>query len=197
MVGEPATAPLVGGIALLERALGYTYGSLQLITPEAMTRSTPCRDWDLRALLAHMNDSLAALHEAADIGVVDVADVDFGDPRQDPVATLRNRGCAMLGDWTHVTGRQPVSVSGRQVTAPVVATTGAVEITVHGWDVAQACGSPRPIPTALAEELLPLASLLVTDADRPATFASEVIVSPASAPDVRLLAFLGRSAVRN
>src|SRR5690349_23901912 len=51
---------------LLERAIGYTLGSLLLVTPAAMTRPTPCADWDLGALLRHMDDSLAALHERSE-----------------------------------------------------------------------------------------------------------------------------------
>jgi uncharacterized protein (TIGR03086 family) len=67
-----------------------------------------------------------------------------------------------------------------------------VEIAVHGWDVAQACGRPRPIPPQLAEELLQLAPLLVTDADRPGRFAPPVAVPAGASPGDRLVAFLGR-----
>jgi len=63
---------------------------------------------------------------------------------------------------------------------------------MHGWDVAHACGHPRPIPQHLAEELLLISPLLVTDADRPARFAAPVAVSPHAGPADRLVAFLGR-----
>ena len=53
-----------GGVELLERAIGYTRGSLALVTPELMSAPTPCDHWDLRALLEHMDDSLTSLHEA-------------------------------------------------------------------------------------------------------------------------------------
>ncbi|MGH3624198.1 MAG: hypothetical protein ACRDQ5_20820 [Sciscionella sp.] len=46
-------------------------------------------------------------------------------------------------------------------------TAGAVDIVVHGWDLAKGCGQRRPIPSSLAEEMLDLAPLFVTDADRP------------------------------
>ena len=187
-----ATASLVGGVGLMERAVGYTLGALQLVTPAAMGRPSPCRAWDLYALLQHMNDSLTALHEAVDLGHVDVAARDYGDPSASPVTTLRNRACDMLGAWAAVDDREWVSVGGCPVSSSVVTATGALEITVHGWDVARACGLPRPIPAALGEELLPLARLLVTGTDRPGRFAAALAVPPMAAPGVQLLAFLGR-----
>ncbi|MEU0437066.1 hypothetical protein ABZ153_36730 [Streptomyces sp. NPDC006290] len=69
---------------------------------------------------------------------------------------------------------------------------GALEIAVHGWDVARACGRARPIPSALAAELLPLAHLVVADADRGVRFAAPVDVPPGTRPGGLLLAFLGR-----
>ncbi len=193
MNGEAATAPLIGGVGLLERSIGYTLGSLQLVTADAMTRPSPCDGWDLSDLLAHMNDSLKALHEAGDVGHVQLAAaMNYGDPDRDPVATLRNRACSMLGAWASHEDREWITVDGFPVTGGVVTATGALEITVHGWDVAKTLGCTRPIPRPLAEELLPLARLLVTEADRPSRFAAELTTAPFAGPDVRLLAFLGR-----
>jgi hypothetical protein len=73
-----------------------------------------------------------------------------------------------------------------------VTRVGAVEIAVHGWDVARACGYNRSIPAPLAEEMLWLAAVLVTDDDRPARFAPPVALSPLASPGARLVAFLGR-----
>ena len=73
MTGRRASAALIGGITLLERAINYTLGSLHLVTAEAMSYPTPCEDWDLRALLVHLDDSLGALHQAIDVGYVDRA----------------------------------------------------------------------------------------------------------------------------
>ena len=75
---------LTGGVALLERAMGYTLGNLRFVTPADMSRPTPCRDWDLRALLLHTNDSLLALHEAVAAHHVDlVAGTVIDDPAED------------------------------------------------------------------------------------------------------------------
>lgn len=194
MPGERVAAPLIGGVTLLERAISYTLGSLRIVTPESMSRPTPCRDWDLRALLVHMDDSLAALQEAVDTGRVDLdAAAADGDPAAGPVAALRNRACRLLGAWATAGGHDAVSVAGHPLTTGVVTGTGAVEVAVHGWDVARACGSHRPIPSPLAEEMLELSPLFVTDADRPARFAAPVDVSPLASPADRLIAFLGRS----
>lgn len=179
------------GFALLERAVGYTLGSLLEVTPEAMSRPTPCRDWDLRALLAHMNDSLQALCEAADLGRVDLTPTT--DPAADPVTALRERACRLLGAWTAAPGRDDIAIAELSLATPLVAVAGALEITVHGWDVARACGVDRPIPASLAADLLPPASLLVTEADRSARFAPALRPPPHATAADRLLAHLGRA----
>lgn len=185
-------------VALLERAMGYTLGSLAMVTPAALTRATPCAGWDLRALLAHMNESLHTLHDATAVGHLDPPEevrpgADFGDPGADPVGVLRSRGCAMLGAWL-TPHADLVTVGERGLPAAVVAAAGALEVTVHGWDVAAACGRPRPLPDALAAPLLDVARLLVDDVgDRPVRFGPPVPVGRSASAGDRLLAFLGRA----
>jgi hypothetical protein len=58
--------------------------------------------------------------------------------------------------------------------------------------VARSVGRSRPIPPSLAEELLALSPLLVSELDRPALFAAPVEVPARAAPGDRLVAFLGR-----
>lgn len=187
----PRRAPTPqAGVALLERAINYTRGSLHLVTPAALPRPTPCRGWDLLTLLTHMNDSLSALHEAVDIG--HVALVPAGEPGVALVAALQSRACRLLAACTRADGHGEVAVGGLPLTAGMVTGAGAVEIAVHGWDIARTCAGGRPIPGPLADELLALAPLLVSDADRPVRFARPVEVSPLAGPADRLVAFLGR-----
>ncbi len=193
MTGHRATAPLTGGITLLERAITYALTSLHTVTPQALAHPTPCRDWDLRALLRHLDDSLTALCEALDVGYVDLdAPGDDGDSAADLVATVRNRACRLLGAVTRADRHDVISIAGCPLTTSIVTSTGAVEIAVHGWDIAQACEHLHPIPPPLAAELLDLAPLLITDADRPARFAAPVNPPPLASPGDRLVAFLGR-----
>jgi uncharacterized protein (TIGR03086 family) len=191
-------AAVSGGVGLLERAINYTLGSLQLVTPDALGCRTPCPDWDLLALLRHLADSFSALREAVDVGYVALAPDGLADPASrtepagDPVAALRSSACQLLGAWTGSGGRHLVAVGDQALAVGVVGVAGAVEVAVHGWDVAEACGRHRPIPPGLADALLPLTPLLVTDADRPSRFASPVRLPRAATPGDRLVAYLGR-----
>jgi uncharacterized protein (TIGR03086 family) len=184
-----APAALTGGVALLERAINYTHGALGFVTPQLLARPTPCRDWDLRALLAHMNDSMAALSEAADFGRVDVVP-SFGHG-EDPVAGLRDQACRLLGAWVAAERNGPVMIGGCALSGAIVCGAGALEIAIHGWDVARACDRDWPLPASLAEQLRALAPMLVTAADRPARFAAPITPSGGD-PAEGLLRFLGR-----
>jgi ABC-2 type transport system permease protein len=80
----------------------------------------------------------------------------------------------------------------RRLTTTDVTAVGAVEVAVHGWDVAQACGSRQPIPQALAAGILEILPLVATSAARELCFAAPVTVSPLSSPGDLLIALLGR-----
>ncbi|GAA4045363.1 TIGR03086 family metal-binding protein [Streptomyces shaanxiensis] len=170
---------------LLERSLGYALGSVAGVEPGSLGRGTPCAQWDLGELLGHLDDSLDALYEGLTGGRIGLV------PRVDRACGFRTRACAVLGAWaagppeSALVGERPLDVR-------VMAALGAVEIAVHGWDVAQACGRPRPLPVALAAELLPVARCVVAEADRGVRFGAPVAVPVGAGPGVRLLGFLGR-----
>jgi len=189
-------APLptpVEGTALLERAVGYTRTSLQLVAGSDLTARTPCTHWDLLTLLHHMDDSLAAFTDAAEIGYVDLAPEQPGEqPGEQLVGRLKGRACALLAAWAASPTPGAVTVADRAMPSELLAAAGSLEIAVHGWDVARACGVDRPLPAALASELLDVVPLLVGDADRPRRFAEPVVVPPDAAAGSRLLAALGR-----
>ncbi|MFI7126719.1 maleylpyruvate isomerase N-terminal domain-containing protein [Nonomuraea sp. NPDC050153] len=121
----------------------------------------------------------------------------LGRPMQgggaNPALLLRDRAAELLGVWAAtVTRPGMVSIDDRRLTSPMVAAAGAIEIAVHGWDVARACGEHHPIPALMAEELLDLAHLFVTRADRPHRFAPPRPLPPHASAQDHLLAYLGR-----
>ncbi len=191
--GDPTRDELTLAVSLLERAIGYARGTLATVTPDALGRPTPCREWDLRRLLAHMDDALDAFTEAGG-GAVGLRPIP-GEPVLD---RIRARACHLLGTWAAIAGAPrddtPVRVGGAPLSRSLLVLAGAVEITVHGWDVGRATGHRLDVPEDLARDLLPVAGILVVTGDRPQRFAAEVTASPGDAAAVRLLGFLGRVA---
>jgi uncharacterized protein (TIGR03086 family) len=190
--------PRLAGAELLGRAVDYTRGSLLLVADARPDARTPCERWDLLALLRHMVDSLAAFTEAAEIGYVDLLPVPVAGrgPVPELVDALRNRACALLAAWTHHPGVGPVGVADRELRSDLVAAAGALEIAVHGWDVAQAAGDARPLPEDLAVRLYGVA-LAVTDPDERGPRFGPPVPVPRNAPTgTHLLALLGRRDVR-
>jgi uncharacterized protein (TIGR03086 family) len=212
--GGPGQLMPPAGTAAFRRALRYALIAAVGVTPELMARPTPCRGWDLRMLLLHATDSLAALAEGLDDGrvllpeeasgggtgaggVLPAGPDDWaaGPGAADPGVLFRRRARQLLASCGRADLADGViTVGGCPMAATVLVTAGALEIAVHGWDIAQACGRPEPIPDALAAALLRAAPLLIADADRRQLFASPVPVADAASPSDRLTAFLGRSA---
>jgi uncharacterized protein (TIGR03086 family) len=129
-----------GATGLLVGAIGYTLGVCALVGPGDMTLPTPCADWDLGMLLAHLRASMADLETAIRTGTLDL-ERPPGSAAGDPVETLRDQAAQLLCTVYGYDGAvRFVAVAGLPVPAGVVACTGAVEIAVHGWDVSAARG---------------------------------------------------------
>lgn len=184
---------VASGGAILERAIGYTLGAIQPVSPAQHSNPTPCTGWNLRMLLEHLNDSLDVLQEIIDTQHIDSPASHGNGPMTDPVVRFRRRATQLLGSWSASAYRDRMTdVACLPLPNEIVAYTGALEIAVHGWDISQACGHHRPIPTALAADMLQIAPILVTEATRRPLFAAPAPVPERADPSDRLVAFLGR-----
>ena len=181
------TTALTSAVELLDRSLAYTRMALAGVSAARLGARTPCRDWRLRDLLTHMDDSLDAFTEAAG-GSVELTP----SHAVPPVLVLQQKACALLGLWTGE-GPPGVRVGGVDLATELLVATASLEITVHGWDVAQTTGARTPIPDGLARHLLAIARQVVSDDDRGDRFATAVPEPPGAGPSDRLLAFLGRA----
>ena len=180
-----------GPTGLLAGAISYALAACALLRPGEMVLPTPCPDWDLAALLAHLADSMADLETAIRTGRLDLDHprVPAGD---DPVDALRERAAELLCTaYCHVGPESFVIVGGLPMPADLVACAGAVEIAVHGWDVTAALGGGVPIPAALATRMLQVCPLIV--AGRESLFAVPVAVPAQASPGDRLVGYLGRN----
>jgi uncharacterized protein (TIGR03086 family) len=193
MTRSGAAARQVGGVELLERAIAYALGAVQGVTPSLLEVPTPCRGWDLRGLLDHVDDSLAALHEGLGGHRVGPDPAHDEHLAGDPARRFRDRARRLLGALTRADGQdRVVAVADLPLAASVLASAGAIEIAVHGWDISWACGLHRPVPDGLAVELLPFCQLLVANSGRGGQFAAPVTVPTLAGPSERLIAYLGR-----
>ncbi|MEV5575818.1 maleylpyruvate isomerase family mycothiol-dependent enzyme [Spirillospora sp. NPDC052269] len=177
--------------ALLARGAAYALHGLAEAGPGTFDRPTPCAGWDLRQLLWHLDDSVAALTEALTGGVVGPPGTREArrDAAPDPVALVRGgitRLVELKGDVAVVT------VRGHVLGQVDLAVAGAMELTVHGWDLGRATGARRPVPAGLALRLLRYAPRLVSAAMRGTLFARPVPVPDATDPGDLLVAYLGR-----
>ena len=174
-------------LELLERALGYTRVSLSTVGPDRSGPS-PCAGWSLADLLAHMDDGLDAFLEAAEGAVrVEVPRAAGAD-----LSALQSKACRLLGVW----GSQSppmVVVGDRELPAGLLVSAAALEITVHGWDVARATGADHEVPEDLARALMPVAHAVVTPEDRAERFAAPLRTAPHASSAEVLLGFLGRA----
>ena len=193
----PAARPAwsAEGARLLEPSIGYALGVVLAVTPELLPRPTPCRGWDLRMLLRHACESLAALGEGTEAGRVGLHPAaEDGDLAADPAGAFRDRAGQLLDAWTSPGHqRQVIEIAGCPLAASVMAGAAALEVAVHGWDISRACGQRQPIPRALAAGLLAIAPLLVPRAGRHPLFAAAVTVPATAGPSDQLAAFLGRA----
>jgi uncharacterized protein (TIGR03086 family) len=188
-------APVTGGLRLLASAVRYALASAGPVTPPMLSRPTPCADWDLETLLDHVSDSAAVLHQAITAGCAGYASPPGDGPLGlDPVRGLRLQTARLLATCAAAgpAAQRLVAIGNRELTTNMAALAGALEITVHGWDISVACGPRRPVPAGLAAILLPLAPLLITPATRPGLFADPVLVPAQASLGDQLVAFLGR-----
>jgi uncharacterized protein (TIGR03086 family) len=183
-----------GATTLLEQAISYAGRSVLDVTPALLPRPTPCRGWTLDMLLRHVSESLTALHDGTVTGhVALIPAIPDRDLAADPARTFRDRAGRLLAARATASRRhQVLDIGDLPLPAVAVECAGAIEITVHGWDISQACGQNRPIPDALAASLLAIAPLLIPETGRHPLFSPPVAATAQAGPGDRLVAYLGR-----
>jgi len=185
---------LTSGMQLLESAVRYALACSELVTAPVLPRPTPCVGWDVAALLDHVSESVDILRHAITAGCADQSPLS-GDNSVwlDPTGGLQRQATRLLATCTASGSAQHlVAIGDCELATSMVAVVGALEVTVHGWDISVACGRSRPIPVGLAAILLPLAPLLITPATRRGLFADPVPVPLYASLSDQLVAFLGR-----
>jgi uncharacterized protein (TIGR03086 family) len=140
-------------IALLSRALDQTADVIAGVRPEQAALPTPCRSWDVRALVGHVVDEVNqfALVTAGGKREVPAPDA-LGD---DWHGDFREAADALLTAW-----RQPGSLDRTQrlpmgeVTAIWTVGQQITELAVHSWDIAKATGQSTDLDPEVGRQAL-------------------------------------------
>jgi len=152
------------------------------MTSEDLRRTTPCGDWDAGRVVLHLADVADGL-----VGLVHTGDLAMPEPARtddpDPVSTLRT--CMEQLATT-------LSTTSDAERADAAARAGAIEFTMHGWDIGVARNQDHATPADLANDVRELASSLISDDARDPRFAPPVDVPTDALPSDRLAGFLGR-----
>jgi len=183
------------------RAVRASVDAVSAITAADLGRPTPCSEWTLGALLAHMTVqhngfAAAAAGNGADPGVWKVS-----APGPDPVADYAIAAELVIAAFAQpgVLERGfalPEIVPGMEFPAAQAISFHFVDYVVHGWDVARSLGEPYELDADLVEAALPVAAAVPEGERRlrPGAAFRPGLPQPADASPVdRVLAMLGRA----
>ena len=159
------------------------------VSEDQWAAPTPCSDWTARDLVQHVVDTSGMFLGFIDDQLPDLPAVD-----EDPLGAVRGATGAIQDalDDERAT-KEFEGAFGTSTFAAAVDRFLAMDLTIHGWDLARATGQDeaiRPEEVARAKET----AESFGDAMRgPGAFGPEVAAAPDADAQVRLLAYLGRT----
>lgn len=169
-------------VSVLSRALDQAFDVLTAVHDDHLSLPTPCSEWDVAHLIAHLvNDprTFAAMARGDE--------VDWS-AEPEPVtsewaAKFRAGADDLMAVW-HAAGDDVEA-------GPVDMQTA--EFAVHAWDLARAIDYTGALDPEVAERGLALMSASLTDENRSGAFGPEVPAADDAPVYERLAAFAGRS----
>ena len=177
-------------IRLLELSFATTAGILEDVKPDQLGWPTPCTQWALRDLIAHMLSVLAEMGRAArgesaeEFGVIPAKDVAVG---------FRAEARRTLDAWQSIDPEMTIDIGFGPVSAAFAMNVNMCDTAVHGWDVARTLGCSADIPDELALHILEFEQQILDDNLRQAVgFSSPLEIGTNAGASDRLVAFLGR-----
>ena len=182
--------------ALHRRALDDTTALLADLTPADLDRPTPCADWDLRALLAHMvgqNDGFAAAVADPETPASAFAPGPPDGWEKSAHALAEAFAAAPLDREVRLAELHPI----HRFPIPTVVGIQLIDAVVHAWDVATALGRTYRPDDELLAAAVAITAMIPAEGGRgePGSAFGEVV--PPAQPDdewVAVLAHLGRAA---
>ncbi|MFE7193853.1 TIGR03086 family metal-binding protein [Kitasatospora sp. NPDC057541] len=129
------------------------------VRPEDLDRSTPCAEYDLRALLGHVVGGIHRFAYTGEGGLsLDVAAATGGVPDDGWPAALGRARARVTAAWAEDTKLdRPTSVPWGEVSGRDAVGGYLLETVIHSWDIARALGTGLPLDERLGETALAIA----------------------------------------
>ncbi|MPZ86169.1 MAG: TIGR03086 family protein [Actinophytocola sp.] len=167
------------------------------VRPDQLDRSTPCPDWDVRALVNHLmfwsafRSELAARKQQApaDDPITEQTDLTRGDWAE-TLASQLDKAVAAWGEPGATEG--DTGLAGGSMPARMIGMMMVGELVVHGWDLARATGQSIETDPAVLATVHEMVAAMGPQGREMGAFGAEVTV-PGSAPMLdRVLGLSGR-----
>lgn len=183
---------------LHRRALDDAAGLVGQLRDEHLTGSTPCADWDLAALLAHMTGQHLGFALAVETGTAPVG-------AYAPIVWTRIAWAASIERLRTAFAAADPDASVLEVELdptrplPLATVVGAqlLDTAVHSWDVARSLGLEYTPDPDIVDRVMQIATGIPNGENRTtpkAAFAPALVSAPGSAEKwTRCLALLGRA----
>jgi uncharacterized protein (TIGR03086 family) len=189
MTSEPET------LWLIERALDQTAAVIGAVTPDQASLPTPCRDWDVHALINHLAGQDLRNFVVSARGETPDWQAPPDDVRDDWAAAFNSGAESVLAAWRIADLDRPIALpAGGQAPLRTLASRQVAELATHSWDLTKATGQPADLDPRLAEHALAWsAGMLRPEYRGPGrAFGAEVPVPPDAPAYERLAGWFGR-----
>ena len=177
------------------RGMGEFDRRVRAVRPEQWANSTPCTEWDVRALVNHVvTEQLWAPLLLDGATVEDIGDRFDGDQLgDDPVAVWASAAAAAREAFAAPGAlRRSVELSYGRRPALGYCQEMTMDLTVHAWDLARGIGADERLDPELINEVLAFVEPQGEQLAGSGLFAPPVAVSDDADSQTRLLALLGR-----
>lgn len=171
------------------RLAGTLTGRIESVPAGRWESPSPCDGWTTRDVVAHLIEWHGGVAKLGGLTLPEGP-----SPADDPVAAWRHTRDAMQ-DLLDDPERANTSYEGMFGPTTVAATADqflALDLVVHGWDIARGAGLDDTIPAEDVADLLPMVQQLGDNLRRPGVCGPEVPVPDDADDQTRLLGLLGR-----
>jgi uncharacterized protein (TIGR03086 family) len=182
-------------ITRLQAGVDQARPIIAAVAKEDFELPTPCPDWNVRQLINHMVGALVMFRDVAVNGEADPSLFERDLIGDNPADSFENASREAIAAW-RVEGRLDgaAKLPFGEFPAPFALQLPAMDMVVHGWDLARATGQDVAWDAALVADTLTFSEATFTAPEfRGSDFGSPVPVPDDADGITRLVAFLGRN----